>query len=98
MSDTAIKLPAEAQAAWDAYQLMGKSKIEYFGLLQEASRKYKHGGSPTIAENLQLEKLLKAHGEKVTAFNEAMQAVTDKEARELLLKKLTAGSFPPGMH
>jgi len=91
-------LPAEAQTAWDAYQLMGKSKAEYFGLLQEIDQKYKQGGSPSIAENLQLEKLLNAHSEKVTAFNEAMQAVTDKESRELLLKKLMGDASPPGMH
>ena len=98
MPDNAIKLPAEAQAAWEAYQVMGKSKIEYFGLLQEIDRKYKQGGSPTIAENLQLEKLLKSHGEKVAAFNEAMQSVTDKTARELLLNKLMGDATPPGMH
>jgi len=98
MSDTAVKLTTAAQAAWDAYQVMGKSKIEYFGLLQEIDQKYKQGGSPTIAENLQLEKLLKAHGEKVAVFNAAMQAVTDKTARELLLKKLMGDATPPGMH
>jgi hypothetical protein len=97
MSDD-IKLPAEAQAAWNAYQVMGKSKVEYFGLLQEIDQKYKQGGSPSIAENLQLEKLLTTHSEKVAAFNAAMQAVTDKEARELLLKKLMGGASPPGMH
>ena len=92
------KLPAAAQAAWDAYQVMGKSKIEYFGLLQEIDQKYKQGGSPSIAENLQLEKLLNTHSEKVAAFNEAMQAVSDKESRELLLKKLMGDASPPGMH
>jgi hypothetical protein len=92
------RLPAEAQAAWDAYQVMGKSKVEYFSLLQEIDQKYKQGGSPSIAENLQLEKLLTTHSEKVAAFNAAMQAVTDKEARELLLKKLMGGASPPGMH
>ena len=98
MSDTSEKLPPEAQVAWDAYQRMGQSKIEYFGLLQEIDQKYKQGGSPSIVENLQLEKLLAAHSEKVAAFNEAMQAVTDKTARELLLKRLMGDSAPPGMH
>lgn len=98
MSYKSEKLPPEAQAAWDAYQVMGKSKIEYFGLLQEIDQKYKQGGSPSIAENLQLEKLLNAHSEKVTAFNEAMQAVTDQTARELLLKRLMGDTAPPGMH
>ncbi len=97
MSDTAEKLPPEAQAAWDAYQIMGQSKAEYFGLLQEIDLKYKQGGSPTIAENLHLEKLLKAHSEKVADFNSAMQAVTDKTARELLLQKLMADAVTSGM-
>jgi hypothetical protein len=56
--------------------------------------KYKERGSPTIAENLKLEKLLQTHGEKVASFNNAMQAVTDKTARELLLKKLMTTSAP----
>ena len=98
MTETATELPAVAQAAWDAYQVMGQSKTAYFGLLQVIDQKYKHGGSPTIAENLQLEKLLKSHSEKVAAFNTAMQAVTDRETRELLLKKLIADAAPVGMH
>lgn len=76
---------------------MGASKSAYFGLLQELDLKYRNGGSPGIAENLQLEKLLATHNEKVAAFNEAMQAVTDKKARELLLKKLTMDTSTPGM-
>ncbi len=83
-------LPEEAQAAWNAYQAMGKSKSEYFTFLQGIDQKYKQNGSPTTAENSRLEELLKVHDEKVTAFNEAMSAVQDNDARELLLKKLTA--------
>lgn len=98
MSDSPDNLPKEAQAAWDAYQVMGESKAAYFGLLQELDQKYRERGSPTIAENLQLEKLLNTHGEKVGAFNLAMQAITDKTARELLLKKLMGDTAPPGMH
>ena len=98
MTDTTEKLPPEAQMAWEAYQFMGESKAEYFGLLQEIDQKYKQGGSPTIAENLQLEKLLKTHSERVSAFNEAMQAVSDKTARELLLKKLMGDAASPGLH
>ena len=95
MSDTAITLPAEAQTAWDAYQAMGESKTAYFGLLQDIDQKYRNGGSPSIAENLQLEKLLKVHDEKVMAFNEAMQGITDKTARELLLQRLMADKVAP---
>ena len=97
MINTTNKLPSSAQCAWEAYQGMGSSKAAYFGLLQELDRKYRAGGIPSIAENLQLEKLLAAHNEKVAAFNEAMQAVTDQETRELLLKKLTAAAAP-GRH
>lgn len=90
MTETANVLPPAAQYAWEAYQAMGNSKAAYFSLLQELDQKYREGGTPSIVENLQLEKLLAAHNEKVAAFNAAMQAVTDKEARELLLKKLTS--------
>jgi len=85
-------LPAEAQIAWDAYVEMGRSKSAYFSYLQDHDRKYQHGGNPSLAESLQLEKLLKAHDEKVNAFNRAMKNVVDREARELLLQKISAGS------
>ena len=85
-------LPPDARSALDAYQAMSASKTEYFELLQQLDVKYKERGSPTMAENLKLEKLLQAHGEKVAAFNNAMQSVTDKTAREVLLKKLIASS------
>jgi hypothetical protein len=91
-------LPKEAQKAWDAYQAMGLSKQSYFGFLQELDKKYKEGGSPSIAENLRLEELLKVHDAKVAAFNEAMQAIESKDSRELLLKKLTADAAKIGMH
>jgi len=90
------KLPEEAQRAWEAYQEMGVSKNAYFGFLREIDEKYQEGGEPTIAENLQLEKLLKAHDEKVKAFNEAMQNIVDSEARELLVKKLSEDAAPIG--
>jgi hypothetical protein len=89
MSDDST-LPPEARIALGAYEAMGKSKEEYFGLLQQLDQKYREGRKPTMAENLHLEKLLQAHGEKVTAFNNAMQAVADKSTRELLLKHLMA--------
>lgn len=83
-------LPPVARSALEAYQAMSTSKSEYFGLLQQLDLKYKERGSPTIAENLKLEKLLQAHGGRVASFNNAMQAVTDKATRELLLKRLMA--------
>lgn len=85
-------LPPDARSALDAYQAMSASKADYFGLMQHLDQKYRERGSPTIAENLKLEQLLQAHGEKVAQFNNAMQAVTDKNTRELLLKQLMAYS------
>ena len=96
MTENSDNLPQEAQTAWEAYQEMGNSKSAYFDLLQALDQKYQQGGSPSIAENLQLEKLLAVHNEKVSAFNEAMQAVTDKQARELLLERLMKGVPSPG--
>lgn len=92
------KLPAEAQRAWEAYREMGVSKSAYFTFLQEIDKKYKEGGEPSIAENLQLEKLLEVHDKKVRAFNEAMQNIVDGEARELLVKKLSEDAGPIGRH
>lgn len=83
-------LPQPVQTAWDAYRDMGESKSIYFSYLSEIDLKYKSGGTPTFAENLQLEKLLKAHDEKVAKFNDTMRAIEDKEHRELLLKKLSS--------
>lgn len=87
-----MNLPKEVQYAWEAYQEMGVSKAAYFDLLQNLDLKYREGGTPTIAENLQLEKLLKVHDQKVTAFNESLSKVVNKDARELLLKKLSSDS------
>ncbi len=72
-------MPEEAQRAWRAYREMGLSKSVYFEFLQRLDEIYKEGGSPAIAETLELEKLLKIHDEKVMAFNEAMQAINDRE-------------------
>ena len=88
MSENNI-LPDDVQKAWDAYQEMKTSKQEYFSFLQELDKKYENSGSPSIAENLKLEQQLKAHDEKVFAFNDAMQAIENKESREILLNKLS---------
>lgn len=83
-------LPEEAQYAWLAYQAMSESKKTYFSLLQELDMKYKKRGSPTLAENLRLEELLKLHNEKVAEFSNAMNTVEDKETRDVLLQMMGA--------
>ena len=82
-------LSEEARIAYQAFQDMSKSKETYFNLLQELDVKYKSGGAPSIAENLQLEKLLSAHDKNVVAFNTAMSIIEDVESRNALIKLMS---------
>ncbi len=91
-------LSAEAELAWLAYLAMGESKKAYFGFLQELDLKYGKNESPSIAENLKLEKLLETHSNQVAAFNEAMANVNDSSDREVLLGRLTGASAALGAH
>lgn len=83
------ELTEEARIAYQAFQDMGKSKQVYFNFLQDIDIKYKEGGAPSIAENLQLEKLLGVHDKNVLAFNTAMAAVENVEARTALIKLMS---------
>ena len=66
--------------------------------MQELDQKYDKNESPSIAENLKLEQMLKAHDEKVGAFNKAMANVEDPSARQALMTKLTSASAAVGVH
>jgi hypothetical protein len=83
------QLTAEAAVAYQAFQEMRDSKQSYFSLLQEIDSKYKDGGEANSNETEELEKLLATHSEKVTAFNDAMSAVEDFEARDALIKLMS---------
>jgi len=83
------ELTEEANIAYQAFQEMRKSKQTYFTFLQEIDFKYKSGGAPSIAENLQLEKLLAEHDKNVAAFKTAMAAVEDFDARNALIKLMS---------
>jgi hypothetical protein len=87
MSD--IQLTAEASVAYQAFQEMRESKQTYFALLQEIDVKYKDGGKASSNETEELSKLLATHSEKVAAFNDAMSAVEDFEARDALIKLMS---------
>lgn len=82
------ELSEEAKVAYQAFVDMSKSKEAYFSYLQDIDTKYKDGGGPSIAENLQLEKLLNEHDKNVLAFNTAMTAVEDIDSRNALIKLL----------
>lgn len=83
------KLPSIAQAAWGAFQRMSATKNTYYEFLQSLEQKYDKGQTPSEEENRELEVMLKAHGETVAEFNEAMRAVVDPDDRMLLLDKMS---------
>lgn len=97
-SATDAPLSAEAEHAWMAYQAMAETKKMYFGFLQELDQKYNKSESPSIAENLKMEQLLRAHDEKVSAFNRAMTNVEEASARQALMARLTNASAAIGAH
>jgi hypothetical protein len=83
------KLTEEASFAYQAFQEMRDSKTTYFNLLQKIDVKYKDGGEASSDETEELSKLLGKHSEKVAAFNDAMSAVEDFEARDALIKLMS---------
>ncbi|MCG8380198.1 MAG: hypothetical protein MI865_12100 [Proteobacteria bacterium] len=83
------ELSEEAKVAYQAFVDMSKSKEAYFSYLQDIDTKYKDGGGPSIAENLQLEKLLNEHDKNVLAFNTAMAAIEDADSRNALIKLMS---------
>lgn len=80
-------LPIEIRPAYEAYLAMAETKQAYFSYMTELDQKQKNGGEITLAENLKLEQLLKEHDEKVTAFNEAMQEMSES-ARHALIRAM----------
>lgn len=74
--------PGDVQEAWDAYRAMCRSKQRYFGLLSRLQeRKRKEGGGPTLAEGVQLKKLLAAHGECTRRFRRSMAELNERDPR-----------------
>ncbi|HIF50535.1 MAG TPA: hypothetical protein EYQ42_03220 [Thiotrichaceae bacterium] len=83
------QLTAEASIAYQSFQKMRESKQVYFTFLQEIDVKYKSDGEATSTETEELGELLAAHDKNVAAFNEAMNAVEDFEARDALIKLMS---------
>ncbi len=92
------ELTPEAAGAWQAYQSMSAGKDAYFSLLQALDEKYRHGGNPTIAENLKLQQLLDEHDRKVKRFKQAMSTITDPGAKQQLVELLKAAADPKASH
>jgi hypothetical protein len=83
------QLTEEASIAYQAFQGMQESKQTYFAFLQEIDVKYKSGGEASSDETEALAKLLAVHDKNVIAFNEAMKAVEDFDARDALIKLMS---------
>lgn len=86
---TDSELPPAVQVAWEAYLRMSATKNTYYEFLQSLEQKYDKGQTPSDEENRELEVMLKAHGETVAEFNDAMRAVVDPDERMLLLNKMS---------
>ena len=82
-------LSKEAKIAYQAFLDMSNSKTAHFTCLEAIETIYESGGVPSIAENLELDKLLANHDKNVLAFKTAMTAVTDNDDKNSLLQLLT---------
>ena len=82
-------LSEAAKIAYQAFLDMSDSKTAHFNCLKTIESKYESGGIPSIAENLELEKLLADHDKNVLAFKTAMAAVTDSDECKTLIKLMS---------
>ena len=82
-------LSEEAKIAYQAFLDMSNSKAAHFNCLEAIETIYESGGVPSIAENLELEKLLANHDKNVLAFTTAMAAVTDSDEKKSLIQLIS---------
>jgi hypothetical protein len=82
-------LSEEAKIGYQAFCDMGNSKSAHFNCLKAIETIYESGGVPSLAENLELKKLLANHDKNVLAFKTAMAAVTDGDERKSLLQLMS---------
>jgi len=85
----ADNLSVEAKIAYQAFLDMSSSKTAHINDLESIETKYKSGGVPSIAENLELERLLANHDKNVLAFKTAMVAVTDSDEKQILIELMS---------
>ena len=82
-------LSVAAKIAYQAFLDMSNSKTAHFYRLEAIEAKYKSGGVPSIAENLELERLLANHDKNVLAFKTALTAVTDSDEKQTLIELMS---------
>ena len=82
-------LSEAAKMAYQAFLDMINSKNAHFNHLKSIETLYESGGGPSIAENLELEKLLADHDKNVLAYTTAMAAVTDSDEKKNLIQLMS---------
>ena len=82
-------LSEEAKIAYQAFLDMSNSKTAHFNCLEAIEAIYEIGGVPSIAENLELKKLLANHDKNVLAFKTAMDAVTGSDEKKALIQLIS---------
>jgi len=82
-------LSEQAKLAYQAFLDMSNSKTAHFACLQAHESIYEIGGMPSIAEKMEIKKLLSYHDKNVLAFKTAMAAVTDSEEKQTLIQLLS---------
>jgi len=82
-------LSEEAKIAYQAFVDMGSSKTAHFSCLEEIEAIRESGDVPSIAKNLELEKLLANHDKNVLAFSMAMAAVTGNDEKRTLVQLMS---------
>ena len=78
-----------AQIAHQAFIDMSHSKAAHFDRLTAIDAMYESGGAPSLAEKLELEKLLGLHDRNVMAFKTAFAAVTDDGEKQVLIQLMS---------
>jgi hypothetical protein len=86
---TVDDLSEEAKLAYQAFLDMSNSKTTYFTCLKAHEAIYESGGMSSVAEKMEMEKLLSNHDKNVLAFKTAMAAVTDTEEKQTLIQLLS---------
>ena len=87
---TAIEdLSEAAQLVYQAFLDMSNSKAAHFSCLEAIESTYEAGGVPSLAEKLELEKLLETHDRNVLAFRTALAALDDDAERQAVIELMS---------
>ena len=78
-----------AKIAHQAFVDMSQSKAAHFDRLAAIDALYESGGAPSLAEKLELEKLLDLHAKNVMAFKTAFAAVSNDGEKQVLIQLMS---------